>query len=164
MKSKEKIMVHKGIDRIKRNQLEEGLEFFDKALEINPLNADAWNNRGVALFKMGKLDDALKCYDKALKADHENLDSLRNKGFVLRSMQRFEEALECYEQVIALEAVLDVSDLRNKATVLVGLGRLEDALNTLMEAAIISPSMQLEMEIDVLRKALLDMAMRTENI
>jgi len=164
MKSKEKIMVHKGIDRIKRNQLEEGLEFFDKALEMNPLNADAWNNRGVALFKMGKLDDALKCYDKALKADHENLDSLRNKGFVLRSMQRFEEALECYEQVIALEAVLDVSDLRNKATVQVGLGRLEDALNTLMDAAIISPSMQLEMEIDVLRKALLDMAMRTENI
>jgi Lipoprotein NlpI, contains TPR repeats len=161
MKSKEKILVHKGIDRVKREQFDDALEFFDRVLEMNPENADALNNKGVALYHMNRPTEALKCYDQALSADPENLEALRNKGFVLRSMQRFEEALEAYDLLIAVGP--GAADLRNKAVILVGMGRPEEALGILMEAAMIEPSTQIEREIEMLRKMLLDLAMRAED-
>ena len=160
MKSKEKILVHKGMDRVKRNEFEEALEFFDQVLEMNPENADAWNNKGVALFKMGRPDDALVCYDRALAADPENLEALRNRAFVLRAMERFEEALEAYETIIYDEP--ESSDFRNLATVLVGLGLLEEALGALMEAANIEPSIEVEREIEALRRVIMEVAIRAE--
>ena len=151
-------MVHKGIDRVKRNQYEESLEFFNKVLDMNPNNADAWNNKGVALYKMGDADGAIECYDNALKADPENLEALRNKGFVLRAKGEFEGALEAYDTLLSHE--IDVDNLRNRAAVLVGMGQLEEALGSLIEAAQIEPSMQIEREIEVLRKALIDIAIK----
>ena len=161
MKSKEKILVHKGIDRVKREQFDDALEFFDRVLEMNPKNADALNNKGVALYHMNRPMEALECYDLALSTDPENPEALRNKGFVLRSMQRFEEALEAYDLLIAVGP--GAADLRNKAAILVGMERPEEALGILMEAAMIEPSAQIEKEIEMLRKMLLDLAMRAED-
>ena len=161
MISKEKILVHKGIDRVKREQFDDALEFFDRVLEMNPENADALNNKGVALYHMSRPMEALECYDLALSTDPENPEALRNKGFVLRSMQRFEEALETYDLLIA--AGPNTTDLRNKAAILVGMGRPEEALGILMEVAMVEPSVQIEREIEMLRKILLDLAMRAED-
>lgn len=160
MKSKETVLVHKGMDRVKRNEFEEAIEFFDQVLETNPNNADAWNNKGVALFKMGRPDDALECYDRALAADPENLESLRNRAFVLRAMERFEEALEAYETIVYDEP--EASDFRNLATVLVGLGLLDEALGALMEAENIDPSIEVEREIEALRRVIMEISSRAE--
>ncbi len=162
MNSKEKVLVHKGIDRIKRNQYEESLEFFDRVLDTNPKNTDAWNNKGVAFYKMGNAKSAIECYDNALEADPENLEALRNKGFVLRDGGEFEGALEAYEKLISREP--DANDFRGRATVLVGMSRLEEALESLIKAAEIEPSMQVETEIEILRQSLLDIAMKKELI
>jgi tetratricopeptide (TPR) repeat protein len=160
MKSKEKILVHKGMDRVKREQFEEALEFFDQVLEMNPENADAWNNKGVALYWMGRPEEALQCYDRALAADPGNLEALRNRAFVLRAMARFEEALETYEKIIAFEP--EAADFRNLATVLVGMGLLEEALGALMEAANIEPSIAVEREIEALRRVIMEASLRAE--
>lgn len=160
MKSKETVLVHKGMDRVKRNELDEAMEFFDQVLEMNPENADAWNNKGVALFKMGRPGDALECYDRALAADPGNIEALRNRAFVLRAMERFEEALATYEMIIYDEP--EALDFRNLATVLVGLGNLEEALGALMEASNIEPSIEVEREIEALRRVIMGVAMRGE--
>ena len=160
MKSKEKVLVHKGMDRVKRNEFEEAIEFFDQVLEANPQNADAWNNKGVALFSMGRPEEALECYDQALAADPENLEALRNRAFVLRAMERFEEALEAYETIVYDEP--EASDFRNLATVLVGMGLLEEALGALMEAANLEPTIAVEREIEALRRAIMEISIRAE--
>jgi tetratricopeptide (TPR) repeat protein len=41
----------------------ESIEFFDKALEIDPEYELALNNKGLALENIGRLDDAMVCYD-----------------------------------------------------------------------------------------------------
>ena len=149
MKTKEKVLISKGIDKVKLEKFLEAIQLFDRVLEINPESVDAWNNRGVALYRLGKTEEALDCYDRALKIDPGFLEAWRNKGFVLRSLERFESALECYDRVIAAEE--DPSDLRYRASVLVGLGRLEEAMECLMEAASIEPSRVIEEEITFLR-------------
>lgn len=160
MRSKEKVLLHKGMDQVKRVKFEEAIEFFDQVLEMNPQNADAWNNKGVVLYQMGEAVGALTCYDEALKADPESLEALRNRGFVLRAMGRFEEALEVYERIATGEP--EASDFRNLAAVLVGMGLLEEALGALMEAAHLEPSIAVEREIEALRRLMMEIAVRAQ--
>jgi tetratricopeptide (TPR) repeat protein len=153
MNTKEKVLIHKGMDRVRRMEYDEALEIFDKVLDMNPEISEAWNNRGVALFRLGRAEEAIESYNRALAIEPQNLDALRNKGFVLRSQGRLEEALECYEA--AARAGGDALDMEAIATVLVGLGRPEEALVCLQEAMKITPLERFEEEMEVLRSMIL---------
>jgi tetratricopeptide (TPR) repeat protein len=150
MNTKERVLLHKGMDKVRRMQYEEAAEIFDKVISTNPEITEAWNNRGVALYRMGRIDEAIESYDKSLALDGNNLDALRNKGLALRSAGRLQEALECYDRVI--NAGGEPQDLESRAVVLTGMGRLEEALAILMEAAKAAPSQAFEDEIDLLRR------------
>jgi len=47
------------------NKFKEALEYFDKAININPSFARAWHQKGMALLKLGKNAEAKKCFGKA---------------------------------------------------------------------------------------------------
>ena len=129
MNSKEKALLHRGMDHVRQRRFEQALEVFDKITAANPDIPEAWNNRGVALFSLGRLDEALESYDRSLALEGDNLDALRNKAFVLRSLRRLDEALAAYD--IVLQKGGDGYDLESAAVVLTGLGRLEEALSCL---------------------------------
>jgi tetratricopeptide (TPR) repeat protein len=46
---------------------------FERALSLDPENAAALNNLGVALEQMGEFDEARKCYEKALELKPNNI-------------------------------------------------------------------------------------------
>jgi len=149
MNSKEKVLITKGMDRVKRGQFQEAVEIFDRALAANPRLPEAWNNKGVALFRLGYIDEALQCYDQSLALDAENLEALRNKGFALRASGRLQEALQCYDAVLAAGG--DALDFEAIAAVHVGLGRLEEALQYLLRAVQMQPLDRFEQEIEILQ-------------
>ncbi len=73
MQTKEKVLIHKGMDKVKQGQYEEAVEIFDKVLSMNPQNTFAWNNRGVALFKADRPDDADRpglCHGRLCPGQH----------------------------------------------------------------------------------------------
>ena len=152
MNSKEKILLNKGMDKIKREKPEEALEYFDKILEANPQNSDAWNNKGVALFYLGRVEEALKAYDKAMALNPQDLEALRNKGFVLRALGKLDDALAVYQPLAASGG--DPLDMEAEATVLVGLGRLEEALDVMMKAVAINRNEHFEEEIGAIKAAI----------
>ncbi|GAG17678.1 unnamed protein product, partial [marine sediment metagenome] len=41
----------------------------NKAIELNPIDADAWYNKGVVLEQLGQPDDAKAAYAEAAKLD-----------------------------------------------------------------------------------------------
>jgi len=132
MNSKEKVLIHKGIDKVKRMKYEEALEIFERLLDMNPNIPEAWNNKGVALYRLGRAEEAIECYDRSLAIDPENMDALRNKGLALHSLGRMEEALQVYDTV--LQKGGDAIDLESTAVVLIALGRLEEAMHCLLLA------------------------------
>jgi len=150
MNSREKVMLHRGIDKVRQKRYEEAVAVFDQLLAENDQLSDAWNNRGVALFALGRLEEALDSYDRCLSIDPENLDAMRNKAFLLSGSRRLEEALWLYERV--LEKGGDGYDLEAAAAVLTGLGRLEEALNYLMLAKSTLSLMRLEDEIALVKE------------
>ena len=145
MNVKEKVLIHKGMDKVRQGLYDEAIEIYDRVLSMNPENTHAWNNRGVALFNADRSEESLECYDRSIEIDPENLDALRNRGFVLRSMGRMEEALEAYERVMGAGG--DENDLESMATVLVGMGMLAEALDCLNQAMSINPTERIEKEI-----------------
>jgi len=149
MNTKEKVLIHKGMDRVRQKQFQEAMEIFDSVLAANPRLPEAWNNKGVALFHLGNIEEALQCYNESLAQSPENLEALRNKGFVLRIAQRLEEALQCYDSVLKTEG--EALDFEATATVLVGLGRLEEALQCLFKAVEMQPLDRFMEEIELLK-------------
>ena len=129
MKSNEKVLLHRGMDKVKQNKFEEALEIFGRVLAMNQDIPEVWNNQGVALYGLGRIEEALQSYDRCLAIDPENLDALRNKGFLLRNQRRLEEALLVYDMV--LQKGGDAFDMESTAAVLTALGRLEEALSCL---------------------------------
>ncbi|HOK58859.1 tetratricopeptide repeat protein [Methanothrix sp.] len=144
MHTKEKVLIHKGIDMVKRGMHEKALEYYDRALEINPNSSDAWNNKGVALYRLNRIDEALQCYHRALEIDPDNLDAMRNIAFVHRARGEFEKAMELYETV--MERGGDAYDLEAKATILVALGRFQEAIECIGRAYEMTPDPRFEVE------------------
>ncbi len=58
-----------------QRKYEEAIKAYDKAIEINPENADAWYNKGFALYELGKNEEATKAYDTARKIIQRNKSS-----------------------------------------------------------------------------------------
>ena len=48
------------------------MEFLDRAVEVNPLNAATWYGIGSAYFKTGKMSEALEAAKRAVALDEDD--------------------------------------------------------------------------------------------
>ncbi len=97
------------------------VEFFDKALKINPRLAYAWKEKGDALVGLGFPDRAVECYNRALEIDPRYADAWLAKGWHLEAGSR--EKHECFRKAaeikLAIPATIDIYpntlDLKSKS-------------------------------------------------
>jgi len=72
-RGKSKEQVEFGIKVAQNNLWNEALYRWQKATELDPNYAAAWNNLAIAYEHEGKFDDAKKAYEKALQLEPKNL-------------------------------------------------------------------------------------------
>ena len=77
----------------------EAIACYDRAIEINPQNADAHYNKGLSLASIEKFTEAIACYDKALEIESDNVSALNKKAWYLANYfpeesQRASETIE----------------------------------------------------------------------
>ncbi len=75
---------------------------FDKAIELNPDDPDAYNNKGSALDRLGEYPQAIECYDKAIELNPDDPDAYNNKGSALDRLGEYRQAIECFDKAIVL--------------------------------------------------------------
>ena len=61
----------------------EAIGYLDKALSLDPKDADALNGKGVVLAKLGNYYEAIKYFDKALTIKPDFALALKNKQKIL---------------------------------------------------------------------------------
>lgn len=74
-----------------------------RAIQAEPHNGIALNNRGVAKWELGLLDEALRDLSEAVREMPQSAVPLINCGDVLKKLSRFSEALTHYKAAIQLE-------------------------------------------------------------
>ena len=69
-----------GRQAIDANRWNEAINAYDKALELNPNDASAFNNRGFAYSNLGKYRQAILDYDRAIELNPKDADAYYNRG------------------------------------------------------------------------------------
>ncbi len=118
--------VDKGIELIKKQKFEEAIEIFDKYLEIDPVNLDAWYFKATALHNLNQFEDEILCYDKIMEIEPSTA-AWYNKGFALGILGKYEEAIECYKKVLELNPE-DAEAWLNQGLAFYNLQKFEETL------------------------------------
>ncbi|MGG6241950.1 GUN4 domain-containing protein [Nodosilinea sp. AN01ver1] len=93
---------HQGNEHLEED-LEKAIEFYDKAIRVNPGLTLAWNNKGYSLNQLKKFEEALPVLAQAVQLDRTLAISLNNFGDCLQGLGRNQEAISTYEESIKLE-------------------------------------------------------------
>ena len=67
-------------------QYEQAIEYYDRALAIDPNHVNALYNKGVALGNLGRYQEAIKYYDRALAIEPNFVYALNNKANAIVSL------------------------------------------------------------------------------
>lgn len=86
-----------------QGKYDEALEKFDKALEINPNFAYAWEGKGLVLHNKGKYDEAIECYDRAIAINPNFAQVWYNKGLAFEEQSNYIKSIECYDKAISID-------------------------------------------------------------
>src|SRR5436190_2162090 len=76
---------------------------YRKSVELDPANADGWNNLGIMLDESGKRQQAIACFDKSLAISPRDAVTLTNRGNSLARMGNYDEAIVNYGQALAID-------------------------------------------------------------
>ncbi len=111
---------------------------YRKILSLQPDNAAAYNNLGIALMKQGRSDEAIACYRRALAIDPGGAETHNALGDAFKDRERLEEATASYRR--ALEIDPDSADTHHRlALALTGQRKLEEAAKHHAKALAINP-------------------------
>ena len=110
-----------------QDKIQEAMENYRRALEINPNYEDARNNLGFALAGLKKPAEAIVQYDMALRIRPEHVEVHNNLGNALSEIGKVDEAIQHYRFV--LERKPDHADAHNNLGIALAMqGKLDEAI------------------------------------
>jgi len=119
-------------------QYEEAIAACDKAIQLDPTNADAYYNKGVAFDNLDRFEEAIVAYDKTIEIAPDYERAYNNKGYVLLKLGRYDEAITSLNKAIELNPK-DAFAYSNKGYSLINLARYDDAIDYIKKALVIRP-------------------------
>jgi tetratricopeptide (TPR) repeat protein len=78
------------------------IQYYSKAVSLDPSMVDAWVSMGEVLVENGKLDGADESFSRALQADEENSRAWLGKAKVMKQMGRWGAAIQCLDRYNSL--------------------------------------------------------------
>ena len=106
--------------------LKESVECFEKLIQINPKNAQAWYGKGVSLLEQvnpypnnpttqdkSMVEESIECMDKVIEIDEQYAPAWYNKGTCCLLIGRTQVASYCLERSTELDPKL-LSEMDSK--------------------------------------------------
>ncbi|MHC4123289.1 MAG: tetratricopeptide repeat protein [Planctomycetota bacterium] len=86
----------------KKGDLDKAIEYFNKALSINPDDTKALKNLGAILLKQGRFDPAIKCFNKLIEANIELYDVYNNLGICYSNKGKYDLAIQNFQKALQI--------------------------------------------------------------
>ena len=125
------------LGRTRRNK--DAIRVFRRALELDPVNPEAFNNIAVSLRQEGQVRQALRAVQQAEELFGERADILYNKGNILKDLGQIEEAIAAYLQALEVDDRY-VLAYNNLGTLYQGRGQVKRAIETFSLGLAIDPN------------------------
>ncbi|MGQ9661576.1 MAG: tetratricopeptide repeat protein [Kiritimatiellia bacterium] len=90
------------VQRRQPGDLEKAIEFFQRAVELEPRSDAAFNNLGNAFFLLGNLTEAVRCYRCAIDINRRNWEAWHNYGMALKRQADLRGAESCFREAVRL--------------------------------------------------------------
>ncbi|MGI5992127.1 MAG: tetratricopeptide repeat protein [Methanosarcina sp.] len=127
------LAVNNGNALASQGNYEEAIKAFDKAIEINSQDLEAWNNKGFCLVHLGDYEEAIKAFDKAIEIDSQSSEVWNNKGLCLTNLGDYEKAMKAYDKAIEIDSQ-SLEAWYNKGLALKSLDNYEEAIKAFDKA------------------------------
>jgi superkiller protein 3 len=80
------------------------VEYYQKAVALNPSHAWAYTNMGNAYNELENYSEAIRCYQKAIAVDPNEAFAYSNMGVAYGNLENDAEALRCYQKAVAIDS------------------------------------------------------------
>ncbi|RIK68867.1 MAG: hypothetical protein DCC65_01680 [Planctomycetota bacterium] len=128
-------------DKLPAAVVDECVSLLDRALQVDPGRAEAWNARGVILRMSGKYDDAIESHRRGIEVNENFYANWASLASVYALRDQLVEAEKHLASACALEgASTDSMPWHNLAAVQLQLGKTDEALASISRAKSIKPS------------------------
>ncbi|CAL5359598.1 unnamed protein product [Camellia sinensis] len=118
--------------------IDQGVEYYKKALYYNWHYADAMYNLGVAYGEMLKFDMAIVFYELAFHFNPHCAEACNNLGVIYKDRNNLDKAVECYQ--LALSIKPNFSVLEQSWCRLHCLGKMDAAASMIKKAIVANPT------------------------
>jgi tetratricopeptide (TPR) repeat protein len=85
------------------HEYEAAIVSYSEAIDADPRNAIAFNNRGIAYFQLGHLDAAIEDFDRAIVLDEKASVIHYNRGNAYLRLGQFDRAIRDYSAAIRID-------------------------------------------------------------
>jgi tetratricopeptide (TPR) repeat protein len=94
---------NQGITQNSTKNYEEAVEFFKKAVAVEPTYAKGHVNLGVAYSMLNDNDKALAAFEEAVRVDPSSVEAWENLGITYQTMSEYAKAREAFAKVVELD-------------------------------------------------------------
>ena len=129
-----------GYLRGKKSDFKAAVNAYDKAIELKPDLAEAYNNRGAEQHALGRHEAALADFDEVIRLKPDYAGAYSNRGNAKNDLGRHEDAIVDCNEAIRLKPDL-AEAYNNRGNAKSGLGRHEAALADCDEAIRLKPDL-----------------------
>ena len=113
-------------------------EAYRKCIELDPLNALAFRNLGLALAGQRKYDEAIAQYREALRVQPDYADAYIDWGNALYGQKKYDEAIAQYRETLRVQPNYGLA-YRNWGLALAGQKKYDEAIAQYKEALRVQP-------------------------
>jgi tetratricopeptide (TPR) repeat protein len=120
-------LISTGYTLLKQSDYAQAMQYFNKALSIDPTNIDGLSGKGWIYHDQDKFDDSIRYFDRALDIDSNHRPALAGKGSALFHLGKYNEAINYFDKALAISPTQYITRLKGSALFL--LGKYNEAIN-----------------------------------
>jgi tetratricopeptide (TPR) repeat protein len=103
------------------------IEYFSRAIRLNPDLGEAYSGRGTANSELGRYDSAVADYTKAIGLNPDIAQTYNNRGWAYEQLGKYDKAVADFTAAIRIDSHY-ANAYNNRGVAYYGLGMVEKAL------------------------------------
>ena len=93
----------RGETLLELERYDDALAAYNRAVELRPEYAEAWNGKGDTLLALKRYEEARNAYDKAIQFQPDYGEAWIGRGNALNSLQQYKEAINSFDKALEIK-------------------------------------------------------------